>query len=111
MAQRVELESVPKAQRRVGELKKDISALGNITWTPSRSSSASTSAISTSPTSGDDVQKSKKELEGIIADITEEMRSIFGKQFAILNESFQQTFSELFGEARPPWSWRTRRIS
>ena len=29
-AQRVELESVPKAQRRVGELKKSISALGNI---------------------------------------------------------------------------------
>ena len=41
--------------------------------------------------------KSKKELEGIIADITEEMKTIFARQFSVINEAFQQTFTELFG--------------
>ena len=45
----------------------------------------------------DDVLKSKKELEGIIADITEEMKTIFARQFSVINEAFQQTFTELFG--------------
>ena len=97
MAQRVELESVPKAQRRVGELKKDISALGNINLDAIEEFQRINERYTYLTDQRDDVQKSKKELEGIIADITEEMRSIFGKQFAILNESFQQTFSELFG--------------
>ena len=97
MAQRVELESVPKAQRRVGELKKDISALGNINLDAIEEFQRINERYTYLTDQRDDVQKSKKELEGIIADITEEMRSIFGKQFAILNESFQQTFTELFG--------------
>ena len=97
MAQRVELESVPKAQRRVGELKKDISALGNINLDAIEEFQRINERYTYLTDQRDDVQKSKRELEGIIADITEEMRSIFGKQFAILNESFQQTFSELFG--------------
>ena len=52
-AQRVELESVPKAQRRVGELKSAISSLGNINLDAiEESSSGSTSGTPTSPTSG-----------------------------------------------------------
>ena len=97
MAQRVELESVPKAQRRVGELKKSISALGNINLDAIDEFQRINERYTYLTDQRDDVQKSKKELEGIIADITEEMRAIFAKQFAILNESFQQTFTELFG--------------
>ena len=43
------------------------------------------------------MQKAKRELETIIADITGEMKTIFAQQFRIINESFQQTFLELFG--------------
>ena len=96
MAQRVELESVPKAQRRVGELKRSISALGNINLDAIEEFQRINERYTYLTDQRDDVLKSKKELEGIIADITEEMRSIFAKQFAILNESFQQTFVELF---------------
>ncbi|WP_209341838.1 chromosome segregation protein SMC [Flavonifractor sp. AGMB03687] len=97
MAQRVELESVPKAQRRVGELKKSISSLGNINLDAIDEFQRINERYTYLTDQRDDVQKSKKELEGIIADITEEMRAIFAKQFAVLNESFQQTFTELFG--------------
>ena len=96
MAQRVELESVPKAQRRVGELKKSISALGNINLDAIDEFQRINERYTYLTDQRDDVLKSKKELEGIIADITEEMRSIFAKQFAVLNEAFQQTFVELF---------------
>ena len=96
MAQRVELESVPKAQRRVGELKKSISSLGNINLDAIEEFQRINERYTYLTDQRDDVLKSKKELEGIIADITEEMRAIFAKQFAILNEAFKQTFVELF---------------
>ncbi len=96
MAQRVELESVPKAQRRVGELKKAISGLGNINLDAIDEFARVNERYTYLTDQRDDVQKSKAELEGIIADITEEMRAIFSTQFSILNEAFQQTFVELF---------------
>ena len=94
--QRVELESVPKAQRRIGELKKSISGLCNINLDAIEEFQRINERYTYLTDQRDDVQTSKRELEGIIADITEEMRSIFAQQFAILNEAFQQTFVELF---------------
>ena len=40
---------------------------------------------------------SKKELEGIIRDITQEMTTIFVEEFAKINTYFGQTFEEMFG--------------
>ena len=96
-AQRVELESVPKAQRRVGELKKAISGLGNINLDAIEEFQRINERYTYLTDQRDDVLKSKKELEGIIADITEEMKTIFARQFSVINEAFQQTFTELFG--------------
>ena len=96
-AQRVELESVPKAQRRVGELKKAISALGNINLDAIDEFQRVNERYTYLTDQRDDVLTSKKELEGIIADITAEMKHIFSTQFAILNDAFQQTVVELFG--------------
>ena len=45
----------------------------------------------------DDVEKAKEELAGIIKDITDQMTEIFAQQFKLLSESFQTTFTELFG--------------
>ena len=99
-AQRVELESVPKAQRRVGELKKAISGLGNINLDAIDEFQRVNERYTYLTDQRDDVLTSKKELEGIIADITAEMKNIFSTQFAILNDAFQQTFVELFGGGR-----------
>ena len=96
-AQRIELESVPKANRRIGELKRDISALG----TPNIGAIEEFDRVNTRYTyltdQRNDVEKAKGELERIIGDITGEMTKIFAEQFKLLSESFQTTFRELFG--------------
>ncbi len=96
-AQRIELESVPKATRRIGELKKGISALG----TPNIGAIEEFERVNTRYTyltgPRDDVEKAKKELTDIIGGITGEMTRIFAEQFKLLNESFQTTFLEMFG--------------
>lgn len=43
------------------------------------------------------MEKAKEELAGIIKDITDQMTAIFAQQFKLLSESFQTTFTELFG--------------
>ena len=45
----------------------------------------------------DDVEKAKKELLEIIRDITGEMKDVFLTRFREIDESFRQTFLELFG--------------
>ena len=95
-AQRVELESVPKAQRRAGELKRSISSLGNINLDAIEEFERINERYTYLTDQRDDVIQSKKELEDIITGITEEMRNIFSAQFALLNEAFQHTFVELF---------------
>nr|WP_325204722.1 chromosome segregation protein SMC [uncultured Oscillibacter sp.] len=96
-AQRMELESVPKAARRIGELKKGIAALG----TPNIGAIEEYERVNTRYTyltdQRDDVERAKGELETIIGGITGEMTRIFAEQFQLLNESFQATFLEMFG--------------
>jgi chromosome segregation protein len=36
-------------------------------------------------------------MEKVIAELTEQMKSIFGEQFVVINETFKRTFHELFG--------------
>ena len=101
-AQRIELESLPKAARRIGELKRDISALG----TPNLGAVEEYERVNTRYTyltdQRDDVDKAKKELETLTGSITGEMARIFAEQFRLLDESFQTTFTELFcgGQSR-----------
>ena len=45
----------------------------------------------------DDILKAKDELEGIIRDVTSEMEAIFVREFSAINDSFGETFAELFG--------------
>ena len=96
-ALRIELESVPKAARRIGELKRGIAALG----TPNIGAIEEYERVNTRYAyltgQRDDVEKAKGELEGIIGGVTGEMTRIFAEQFRLLNESFQATFLEMFG--------------
>ena len=45
----------------------------------------------------DDVERAKGELETIIGNITGEMKTIFAREFKVINEAFGKTFTELFG--------------
>ncbi len=97
MEQRIELESIPKATRRIGELNREIKGLG----TPNIGAIEEFERVNTRYTylseQRTDVEKAKEELRGIIDEITHQMTDIFAQQFKLLNESFQETFLELFG--------------
>ena len=95
-ALRVELESAAKAQRRIGELKRSISALGNINPDAVEEFQRINERYTYFVQQRDDVSKAKGELEGIIAQITGEMTEIFRAQFTLISETFQETFLELF---------------
>ena len=96
-AQRVELESVPKATRRIGELNRAIKALG----TPNLGAIEEYERVNGRYTylsdQRADVEQAKGELTGVIDQLTRQMTEIFARQFKLLNDSFQETFLELFG--------------
>ena len=95
--QRTPLESAARAQRRVGELKRAISDLGNINLDAIGEFERINERYTYLTDQRDDVEKAKGELTGIIGGITAEMKRIFGEQFALLNGAFQETFQALFG--------------
>ena len=98
--QRVEIESVPKASRRIAELKKGISALGSVNVGVIEEFQRVNERYTYLTDQRDDVEKAKRELEEVIGQITGEMKTIFSQEFQSINESFGQTFQELFGGGR-----------
>ena len=98
--QRVEIESVPKATRRIGELKRGISALGPVSLGAIDEFERVNERYTYLTDQRDDVEKAKKELADIISSITGEMKTIFSREFQTINEAFGQTFQELFGGGR-----------
>ena len=96
-AQSMELESIPKTNRRIGELRREISGLG----TPNIGAIEEFDRVNTRyeylTGQRNDVEKAKDELLGVIEEITGEMQRIFKEQFSIIDKSFQETFLELFG--------------
>ena len=95
--QRIELESVPKASRRINELKREINGLGNVNVGAIEEFDRVNTRYTYLTGQRDDVEKAKEEMLGVIENITSEMTVIFKEQFALIRESFQETFLELFG--------------
>ena len=95
--QRMEIESVPKASRRIGELKKSISALGSVNVGAIEDFERVNQRYTYLTDQRNDVEKAKRELEEIISSITGEMKTIFQREFETINQAFGQTFLELFG--------------
>ncbi len=94
---RGQIESVPAGNRRIGELKRKIAALG----TPNLGAIEEYARVNERYTylaaQRDDVLTSKRELESIIRDITREMTTIFVTEFQKINHYFGRTFEEMFG--------------
>ena len=94
---RGEIASVAEGNRRIAELKRKISNLG----TPNLGAIEEYARVNERYTyltgQRDDVLNSKKELEGIIKEITTQMTTIFVAEFAKINEYFGQVFEEMFG--------------
>ena len=92
-----EIENITAGNRRAGELKRKIAALG----TPNLGAIEEYARVNERYTylasQRDDVLNSKRDLEGIIRDITKEMTTIFVEEFAKIDRYFGQTFEEMFG--------------
>ena len=94
---RVEIESVAVGNRRVAELKRKIGALGTPNLGAIEEYARVNERYSYLAEQRDDVLNSKKDLEGIIRDITKEMTVIFVEEFKKIDHYFGQVFEEMFG--------------
>ena len=94
---RGEIENVTAGNRRIGELKRKIAALGTPNLGAIDEYERVNERYSYLAGQRDDVLTSKRELESIIRDITREMTSIFVEQFARIDHYFGQVFEEMFG--------------
>ena len=97
MEQRLELESAAKANRRIAELKREISGLGNVNVGAIEEFQRVNERYTYLTSQRDDVQQAKGELAGVIGEITREMTAIFSEQFRLIAASFRETFLDLFG--------------
>ena len=94
---RGEIESVAAGNRRAGELKRKIGALGTPNLGAIEEYARVNERYTYLATQRDDVLSSKQDLEGIIRDITKEMTTIFVEEFKKIDHYFGQVFEEMFG--------------
>ncbi len=96
-ALRQPVDSLVKLNKSIAEKRREIGALGN----PNLGSIEEFERVNTRygflTGQRDDVEKAKKELLGIIGDITDEMTALFKDRFEEIDSAFRQTFLELFG--------------
>ena len=92
-----EIPDVPKAQRRLSELKQKIRALGSVNVSAIDEYKEVSERYEFLKTQIGDVETSKAELLKLIDELTHQMQDIFVERFALINENFKQTFLELFG--------------
>ena len=97
---KVEIESVTAAQKRIGELRRKMNALGHINLGAIEEFERVNERYEYLTGQRDDVENSRKELTRIVSDITGEMTEIFKTEFQKINEYFGQTFAEMFGGGR-----------
>jgi len=86
-----------KANRRIAELKRSISALGTVNAGAIEEFERVNGRYTYLADQRDDVERAKQSLLGVINSIIGEMEEIFREQFGLIRESFQETFLELFG--------------
>ena len=79
-AQCNDLESIPKASRRIGELKREINSLGAINIGAIEEFDRVNGRYTYLTDQRNDVEKAKEELTGIIEEITGQMTVIFAEQ-------------------------------
>ena len=94
---RGQIESVAAGNRHIAELRRKISSLGTPNLGAIEEYARVNERYSYLAEQRDDVLNSKRELEGIIRNITKEMTVIFVEEFKKIDHYFGQTFEEMFG--------------
>ena len=88
------------AKKRVSELKSEIKQLGNVNLDSVEEYKEASERHAFLSTQSEDLTQAKGELERLIEQITLQMKDRFTEQFAIINEKFSETFTQLFGGGR-----------
>lgn len=86
-----------EAEQKVNSLKKQIFTLGQIRPDAVEEFAKLSERLSFLTDQKDDLEKAQEELYQVIAQMTQEMKQIFAKQFEVLNRNFGETFREIFG--------------
>ena len=92
-----ELESLPRANRRIAELRSSIKKLGPVNVNSIEEYAKVSERYEFMNAQRNDLETAKADLLKIIGDLTKNMKEIFGTEFRKINETFQQTFVEIFG--------------
>ncbi len=95
-ALRQPVESLPKANRAIQELRRQMNELGNPNLGAIEEYERVRTRYEFLTGQRDDVEKAKTELNAIIRDITRDMEHIFVEQFQKIDTCFRETFRELF---------------
>lgn len=93
----IEFESSADLRRRVSEVRGKIKALGNVNVGAIEEYAEVRERYEFMRAQVGDVEKSKSELEKLIADLSGEMKSLFSASFEEINHHFGRIFAELFG--------------
>ena len=86
-----------KAQRRAAQLTGAIRAMGTVNLGAMEEFARIEERYRYFHDQKTDVETARRELEGIIGEITQEMEEIFRREFAKIQQAFTQTFADLFG--------------
>ena len=93
----IEIEDSAKANKRLSELKQKIKGLGNVNVSAIEEYKEVSERYEFMSKQVNDVEKSKKEIERLIYDLTKQMKEVFVESFDRINKNFTYTFKELFG--------------
>ncbi|MCL2884742.1 MAG: chromosome segregation protein SMC, partial [Oscillospiraceae bacterium] len=91
------IESIPKATRRVGELRGKIRSLGSVNVDAIEEFKEVSERYTFLGAQVADVEVSKAELLKLIDDLSVQMKDIFLDRFTQINGHYQKVFTELFG--------------
>ena len=94
---RIEIESLPAANRRIGELRSSMKKLGSVNIDSIEEYKKVSERYNFLSEQRDDLEKAKVDLLKVIDDLTRNMKTIFSEQFKLINEQFGRTFVEIFG--------------
>lgn len=89
--------NISASERRISALKSEIKGLGNINIDAIEGYKNVKERFDFLTLQTEDLEKSKKELEGIILELLSVMQKQFKEQFAVINKNFNSVFKELFG--------------
>lgn len=91
------LDNLSEAQRQLQELRRKISALGNVNFAAIEEYEEVKSKYDELSAQLRDVERSKRELEKLISALTADIKAKFLASFQDINEKFSEIFKEVFG--------------